>query len=250
MDHSVLVAAADAALTTKLTTLLPVLDAFNHRHRNQHSASHWWSAFKLLRRGTRSLAADLRRHQALSRLQTDSSKKSTAAKTKTAQKQLLARVTLLRDHTVPKAYLCFSQLIADNQHAILGLLLMSSLASVHSILNSISPPPQEPDPRPSAVNSPLSNTHPTDSTSKHKQSQLGHDFNTDRGVAISRDRVTGVVSKPPKPSKPPRSEDAAAKDKHKNPVVPSIKKSDDRPNKKKVKKKGKGDELSSLFGSL
>ncbi|EJP64828.1 uncharacterized protein BBA_06397 [Beauveria bassiana ARSEF 2860] len=253
MDHSVFLVAADAALTTKLATLLPILDAFNHRHRNQHSASHWWSAFTLLRRGARSLAADLRRHQALSRLQTDSSNKSTAAKTKskTAKKQLLARVTLLRDHTVPKAYLCFSQLIADNQHATLGLLLMSALASVNSTLTSISPPPQEPALRPSAASSPLPDTHPTDSKSKHKQSQLGHDSNIDRGVAVSRDRITGVVSKSSKPFKPPPNEDAAAKDKHRNPVVPSIKQSDDRPNKKKAKKKkGKGDELSNLFGSL
>lgn len=107
MDPATALAATDVALTTKLAALLPILDAFNHRHRNQHAASHWWSAFRLLHRGSRALAADLRRHQALSQLQSDGGKKSTAAKTraKTLQKQLLARAALLRNHTIPKAYM-------------------------------------------------------------------------------------------------------------------------------------------------
>lgn len=107
MDPAIAPTATDVGLITKLASLLPILDAFNHRHRNQHSASHWWSAFGQLRRGARSLAADLRRHQALSLLQADGSKKSTAAKAKAkrAQMQLLARVALFRNHNVPKAYL-------------------------------------------------------------------------------------------------------------------------------------------------
>lgn len=107
MDLAIAAAATDVGLTTKLASLLPILDAFNYRHRNQHSASHWWSAFKQFRHGARSLAADLHRHQALNQPHTDSSKKSTAAKAKAkrAQKQLLARLALFRNHTVPKAYM-------------------------------------------------------------------------------------------------------------------------------------------------
>lgn len=103
MDHAVA-----ATSTAKLAALLPILDAFNHRHRNQHSASPWWSSFRLFRRGARALTDDLRRHQALQqKLQNDAGgKKSTSTKTKakTVQRQLLARVTILRDHTVQKAY--------------------------------------------------------------------------------------------------------------------------------------------------
>lgn len=105
MDHTAATAAADATLCGKLETLLPILDAFNYRHRNQHSASHWWSEFRQLRRNAHALAEDLSRHQTLHKLQTE--KKSTSAKNKarTVQKQLLARAVLLRDHTIPKSYM-------------------------------------------------------------------------------------------------------------------------------------------------
>ncbi|OAQ95841.1 hypothetical protein LLEC1_00263, partial [Akanthomyces lecanii] len=224
-------------------------------------ASPWWSAFKQFRHGVRSLAADLRRHQALNQLRTDSSKKSTAAKakTKSAQRQLLARVALLRNHTVPRAYLCFSQLIADNQHAALGLLLFGALASVNSILDSISPHKQYF----SDAQGSIADTNAAPAPSAPVQPQHGRD-NADRGVAISRDHI-GVAPNPSKPSEPPNSgpsEDAAPKKRdndvrpNKPRLVPSRENADrvleagQKQKKKKSKRKDKGDELSSLFGSL
>ncbi|KAJ4159308.1 uncharacterized protein LMH87_008215 [Akanthomyces muscarius] len=260
MDLAIAAAATDVGLTTKLASLLPILDAFNYRHRNQHSASHWWSAFRQFRHGARSLAADLHRHQALNQPHTDSSKKSTAAKAKAkrAQKQLLARLALFRNHTVPKAYICFSQLIADNQHAALGLLLFSALASVNSILDSISPPQQQS----SGAQRPVADTSPSSTPSTSNQPRQGRDENTDRGVTISRDRIAGVAPKPSKRLSPAPNEDAAAKNRdsdtqsNKKRPVRSIEKADQvleadqKQKKKKSKKKAKGDELSSLFGSL
>ena len=42
-------------LTTVLAPLSDLLVAFNHRHRNQHRRSAWWSHFSLLRRAVRRL---------------------------------------------------------------------------------------------------------------------------------------------------------------------------------------------------
>lgn len=250
MDHGIAAATADVALATKLAALLPILDAFHYRHRNQHAASHWWSAFQLFRRGTRSLAADLRRHQMLSRSQAENGKKSTTTKTrsKIAQRQLLARVTLFCNHTVPKAYLCFSQLVADNQHATLGLLLLSALASMNSILTSISPLLQGPITLASATYDPVPDMQPPDSTPKQRQPQQGRNFNNDKGVAISRDHIPGPVPKPSKSSNPTPREDTTPKSGRKR-SMDSMEKLVGKPKKKKPKKKDK-DELSSLFGSL
>lgn len=81
-------------------------------------------------------------------------------------------------------------------------------------------------------------------------------------MTISRDRIVGVAPKPSKRSSPAPNEDAAAKNRDsdtqsnkKRPVL-SIEKADQvleadqKQKKKKSKKKAKGDELSSLFGSL
>ncbi|TQV92339.1 hypothetical protein V2A60_007028 [Cordyceps javanica] len=250
MDHSAAAAAADVGLTSKLASLLPILDAFQYRHRNQHATSHWWSAFQLLRRGARSLAADLRRHQALGRPQADGGKRSTAAKgrSKISQKQVLARTTLFRNHIIPKAYLSFSQLVADNQHAALGLLLLSTLASINDVVNSVLPPSQEPTPLSSVTRNPAPDTYLRDSASKLQHTAVSRDLNHDRGVAISRNDFPDVTLKLSKPSKPTTSASTEPKSSDKARLVPGMKKADERP-KKKAKKKGK-DELSSLFGSL
>ena len=69
-------------LPSSAAALLPLLDAFNHRHKNQHRASHWWSAFGLLRRSVRALAARPRDIQAVR-----------------------ARARFLGQHVVPRAYM-------------------------------------------------------------------------------------------------------------------------------------------------
>ena len=44
------------------------------------------------------------------------------------------RVDFLEDHLLPRAYLAFSQLVADNQYAALGLMLVGTLARVGKVI--------------------------------------------------------------------------------------------------------------------
>ncbi|KAJ6787774.1 hypothetical protein PWT90_11030 [Aphanocladium album] len=265
--------APSSSSTTKLASLLPIVDAFNYRHRNQHAASPWWSCFRLFRHGARALHDDLRRQQTLqAKLPAgDGGKKSSTsakAKARTAQKQLLARVTLLRDRTVPKSYICFSQLVADNQYAALGLLLLSALASVNSILESIAPRSRPKEPALLSSSSSVSETQrPAQAPVKTQTSQPNPDDadsrSADKGVSVSREHLSGVSLKPPKATPVSRDDDDAVvrkrdadvppppeKQKKKNLVAQSREQPEEKVKKKKPKKKGKGDELSSLFGSL
>jgi hypothetical protein len=47
----------------EISNLLAILDAFNHRNKNQHRLSPWWSRFSILRRALR--AFDREEHAAL-----------------------------------------------------------------------------------------------------------------------------------------------------------------------------------------
>ncbi|KAL7918332.1 hypothetical protein ACQKWADRAFT_304363 [Trichoderma austrokoningii] len=184
----------NASSSPSLSPLLPILNAFNHRHHNQHRLTHWWPLFRSLRRTIRNLVDDASPSRAI----------------------------WLNKHLIPRAYLAFSQLAADNQHAPLGLLLLAILARVHAAL---------------AIDSPVPKAQP--------QPKANHLANQDKGVAISRQELplsTSTerikLSTTQDISEPSHQQAVAAK-----------------PSKKlketsKKKKKGKGDALSSLFGSL
>lgn len=47
------------AAVDRLRPALQILDAFNHRNKNQHRSSRWWAQFDMLRRGTRKLVVEL-----------------------------------------------------------------------------------------------------------------------------------------------------------------------------------------------
>lgn len=249
MGHSTSMATVDEILSSKLESLLPILDAFNYRHRSQHSSSHWWSKFKLLRRSVHSLAADLAEHQALHQLPAE--RKSTAAKTKykIVKKQIIARSTLIRGQTVPRAYLCFSQLIADNQHATLGLMLLCTLAKVNSVLSALLPQRREAIEDKSHELLDLKPIRPAGAMLAHSK-----DFDpcrdADRGIIISRNRVAGSTTKLKHqiPSGSPNQDKYTPQE---TSPLPSMEKAVGRDKKKrKSRKTGKSDELSSLFGSL
>ncbi|RCI10776.1 hypothetical protein L249_5344 [Ophiocordyceps polyrhachis-furcata BCC 54312] len=82
----------------RLSLLVPILQGFNHRHRNQHGRSGWWACFNCFRRAVRGGRAE--------------------------------RVRII----LPGAFVAFSQLAADNQHAPLGLMLLTILARAHAIV--------------------------------------------------------------------------------------------------------------------
>ncbi|KID89680.1 hypothetical protein MGU_03085 [Metarhizium guizhouense ARSEF 977] len=76
---------------TTLNTILPLLDAFNHRHHNQHRTSHWWATFGILRRSLRALA------ECLDQPVVDSSRNRTD--------QAVVRASWLNTHALPRAFL-------------------------------------------------------------------------------------------------------------------------------------------------
>ncbi|EFY93864.1 hypothetical protein MAC_00355 [Metarhizium acridum CQMa 102] len=77
--------------STTLNTILPLLDAFNHRHHNQHRTSHWWATFGILRRSLRALA------ECLDQPVVDSSRNRTD--------HAVVRASWLNTHVLPRAFL-------------------------------------------------------------------------------------------------------------------------------------------------
>ncbi|OTA93310.1 hypothetical protein M434DRAFT_11720 [Hypoxylon sp. CO27-5] len=123
----------EAALD-RLQPLQPILQGFNHRNRNQHRRAAWWAPFGMLRRHVDKLADELLDSAAAA---------SAAAKSKSkkrkrenddgrAEKKVRDHVKWLRNVLVPKCYLAFSQLTADNQFATLGVVLLGALAQVNA----------------------------------------------------------------------------------------------------------------------
>ncbi|KAI9147933.1 Ribonuclease MRP protein subunit rmp1 [Paramyrothecium foliicola] len=195
-----------------LTPILPILEAFNHRHKNQHRASHWWAEFGILRRSLRALASDaLHRHGSA----------------------LLSRAQWLKSHIIPRSYLAFTQLAADNQHAPLGLLLLALLARVNAIVSDLLPE-AAPPPNLEVKDVSSCDVAPEDSTT------------LDKGTVVSREDLMAL-----------RRDKPSSKVKPSIPEIKSMTSFDSPPRKiekKKTKKKPstkKGDdEWSSLFGKL
>ncbi|KAI1417841.1 hypothetical protein F5Y13DRAFT_63175 [Hypoxylon sp. FL1857] len=123
----------EAALD-KLQPLQPILRGFNHRNRNQHRRSAWWAPFGMLRRHVDKLVDELLDAAAAA----NAAAKSKGKKRKRdnddgrAEKKARGHVKWLRDVLVPKCYLAFSQLTADNQFATLGVVLLGALAQVNA----------------------------------------------------------------------------------------------------------------------
>ncbi|KAH7308216.1 hypothetical protein B0I35DRAFT_483489 [Stachybotrys elegans] len=168
-----------AAAHDALAPLLPILDAFNHRHRNQHRTSHWWSQFNILRRSLRNLLPHLRARR---------------------ENPILTRSRWLSRHAIPQCYLVFSQLTADNQYAPLGLLLLSVLARLSAEITALLP-----DEKPRAVDA-LARTTPDVTLSS-----LTQDHDADRGTAISRHDVVVKYDRPEDLEKPSKSKAVKSK---------------------------------------
>ncbi|KAL9941204.1 hypothetical protein ACHAO5_009232 [Verticillium nonalfalfae] len=157
---------ADAA--DALASVLHILDRFHHRHRNQHRVAKWWVQFTLLRRALRRLDAAILAHQR--RLRTSSSFAAAAARARlpknknkntdnggprpsrraptalaTTEAAVTAHARWLVLHVISPAYLAFTQLAADGQHAPLGLLLVALTARLDARLAPLNPTPRSPD---------------------------------------------------------------------------------------------------------
>ncbi|KAF5530673.1 ribonuclease mrp subunit rmp1 [Fusarium mexicanum] len=234
-------AALLATTSDSLASLIPILNGFAHRHKNQHSSTHWWSSFSILRRAVRNLINDLNSRP----------RKVKSGGVKRHVHPTLVRAKWMMRHVVPGAFVTFSQLAADNQYAPLGLLLLSVLARTNTILSQLVPDHDH--------NPPIStSTKPMPSEpSKHKTSDLGTDdasnAGVDMGVAISRDELLSTQKKSKAGSKADsRSEDLKLKQCETKTThtdtkrIPSKSDTIEKPRKKTKN----SDELSSLFGSL
>ncbi|KAI1766395.1 hypothetical protein GGR53DRAFT_464462 [Hypoxylon sp. FL1150] len=133
----------------RLRPLQPVLWGFNHRNRNQHRRAAWWGAFGMLRRRVDKVVEELASLSSLintsnSNTRSSSSRSSSSGvakskkrkrveeEAKEQQEEVRGHVRWLRDVLVPRCYLAFSQLTADNQFATLGVVLLGALAQVNA----------------------------------------------------------------------------------------------------------------------
>ncbi|CZT46210.1 uncharacterized protein RSE6_06609 [Rhynchosporium secalis] len=110
----------------ELTSISQLLHLTHHRNKNQHRLAKWWKAFSVLRRQVGRLVAEV---ETLERAVKFSSGASLGEKSrkKGIRKQL-------EKEEESKA---FSNVIADNQYAALGLMIMATLARVQTLLKSL-----------------------------------------------------------------------------------------------------------------
>ncbi|OAA37485.1 hypothetical protein NOR_07184 [Metarhizium rileyi] len=213
------------AARATLAAVIPLLNAFNHRHHNQHRVSHWWAAFGQFRRSLRCLAERLDQQQRLDN------------RLDRTEPAVIALASWLDTHALPRAFHRFSQLAADNQHAPLGLFLLAVLGQIHGVLPGLLPR-NAADAKASAQkppNPPLPN-YPSVADAQH----------TDKGVAIPRETTVLVGDDAVTPQSKKRNRDDA------KPDAKGTAQNGSGKDKKRAKKKKKrtDDELSSLFGSL
>ncbi|KAI0902256.1 hypothetical protein F4806DRAFT_446242 [Annulohypoxylon nitens] len=120
----------------KLEPLQPVLQGFNHRNRAQHRHATWWASFGMLRRHLDRLIESL--HDSSAAYSTSGGKKRKRGDDGNgngydrAERKTRDHVKWVRDILVPKCYFAFSQLTADNQFAILGVVLLGALAQLNA----------------------------------------------------------------------------------------------------------------------
>ncbi|KAJ8068429.1 hypothetical protein OCU04_003986 [Sclerotinia nivalis] len=124
---------------TTLLTLHQILHLTHHRNKNQHRLSKWYKSFNILRRQITRLLALVPEHVIESSLGKAKVKVKGKAKERKEreEKELQGLVGFMREEVVGGCYLAFSQLVADNQYATLGLMLMGCLARLYKILESL-----------------------------------------------------------------------------------------------------------------
>ncbi|XMA12413.1 hypothetical protein WAI453_005204 [Rhynchosporium graminicola] len=136
----------------ELTSISQLLHLTHHRNKNQHRLAKWWKAFSVLRRQVGRLVAEV---ETLERAVKFSSGASLGEKSRKkgrgkqlekeegskyvtgAREAVEERVGFMKEWVVPKCYLAFSNVIADNQYAALGLMIMATLARVQTLLKSL-----------------------------------------------------------------------------------------------------------------
>ncbi|QPG95745.1 hypothetical protein C2857_001903 [Epichloe festucae Fl1] len=232
-DNSEQIVSLTNQLRATLSTIIPLLDAFNHRHRNQHRAAPWWSTFGKARRSLKRLSALLECHS--------------SGSTRHFIDNVRTRVAWLKSHILPQAFVAFSQLTADNQHAPLGLFLLALLGQVHDSFTKWLPQhgllaqPEH-----------ISQIPRQGQTCRNPATSDAETI--DKGVIISRETIRGIEIHAHKAAPSPTNQCFETSISIVTPTAKDTGEDDegqvDKKKKKKKKKKRGEDALSSLFGSL
>lgn len=101
----------------KLVPVQQLLHLTVHRNKNQHRITKWWGNLQLLRRNVKRLIEMLQ---------------SPKAEYRKSKEALLRLANWTGAEIIPRVYLSFSAVVADNQYASLGLMLMGCLARVNA----------------------------------------------------------------------------------------------------------------------
>jgi ribonuclease MRP protein subunit RMP1 len=115
----------------ELHSISQILHLTHHRNKNQHRLAKWYKSFSMLRRHVSKLSSELETNIQYTALS------AKAKKTIESRAILGARVAFLQDVLIERCYLAFSQLVADNQYAALGLMLMGCLARVRKVIKPL-----------------------------------------------------------------------------------------------------------------
>lgn len=108
--------------TSELEDINKMLHLTMHRNKNQHRLAKWWKFFQMLRRHLVKLQREIQ----------DCVKTQKKA-SRVAVEERLAFLQLL----MPKFYRSFGAVVADNQYAALGAMLIGTLARVNKIITPL-----------------------------------------------------------------------------------------------------------------
>ncbi|KAF7886704.1 uncharacterized protein EAF02_003351 [Botrytis sinoallii] len=118
-----------------LLSLTHLLHLTHHRNKNQHRLSKWYISFGILRRQLSRLLSMIPEHVM------ESSRGKVKGKARERkereERELQSLVRFIQEDVVPVCYLAFSQLVANNQYATLGLMLMGCLARFYKVLGAL-----------------------------------------------------------------------------------------------------------------
>ncbi|KAH7321473.1 hypothetical protein BKA65DRAFT_81466 [Rhexocercosporidium sp. MPI-PUGE-AT-0058] len=152
---------------TELTSTAHLLHLTHHRNKNQHRLAKWWKSFSILRRQAGKLVEEVEALERCLRFSSASTIGALGGKegsekkkgdgegkrkkvkggngvgegeskyVKAARETVEERVEFLEVWVLPRCFLAFSNVVADNQYAALGLMLMATLARVRRVLRGL-----------------------------------------------------------------------------------------------------------------
>jgi len=115
----------------ELHSISQILHLTHHRNKNQHRLAKWYKSFNLLRRHVSKLSSELETNIQYTTLS------AKAKRTIESREIVEARVAFLEDVLIGRCWLAFSQLVADNQYAALGLMLVGTLARARRVIEPL-----------------------------------------------------------------------------------------------------------------